>query len=104
MGFFDFLGFGKKSAAITKALKDGAVVIDVREPSEFQRGHVANSVNIPLGKISQKAESIKKKYGSVVTCCRSGIRSNQAAQVLKSSGVEVINGGSWQNVRSLLEA
>ncbi len=103
MGLFDFVGFGKKKAAIIQALKSGAVVIDVREPSEFERGHVEGSLNIPLGKISSKANSISKKYSSVVTCCRSGIRSSQAAGILKNSGVEVYNGGSWQTVRAYSE-
>ena len=35
---------------ITKALKDiGTTVIDVRSPAEFSSGHVAGSINIPLG-------------------------------------------------------
>jgi rhodanese-related sulfurtransferase len=103
MNILELLGFGKKRRLMTELMKDGAIVIDVREPSEFERGHVEGSVNIPLGQIQGKAKSIKNKYGKVITCCRSGMRSQSACNILKSAGIEAVNGGSWQQVRSYKE-
>ena len=79
----------------------GAVIIDVRTPGEFQSGHGKNSKNIPLDKISKEVSKIKAMNKPVIVCCRSGARSGQAAGILKAAGVDVINGGSWQNVANL---
>lgn len=79
----------------------GAVIIDVRTPEEFSSGHGKNSKNIPLDKIGKETSKIKALNKPVIVCCRSGARSGQAAGILKSAGVDVINGGSWQNVANL---
>lgn len=104
MGFLDLFGLGTKSAELTEAVKGGAMIIDVREPSEFSRGNCPGSVNIPLGRIESQVAKIKKKGKPVVTCCRSGMRSGQASGILQASGIEAHNGGSWQNVRSMKES
>lgn len=79
-------------------LQKGAVIIDVRTPQEFHRGHAAGSKNIPLDRISTQVNTIKGWNKPVIACCRSGNRSGMAARRLKSAGIDVINGGSWQNV------
>lgn len=79
-------------------LSQNAVIIDVRSPGEFKSGHVRGSKNIPLNQIGQKVEAIKKWNKPVIACCRSGNRSGIAARQLKKAGIDVINGGSWQNV------
>jgi len=104
MGLLDLFGFGSKKAAMTEAVKAGAVIIDVREPSEYSRGNCPGSLNIPLGTIDSRVDEIKAKGKPVVTCCRSGMRSAQAKGILQAAGVEVYNGGSWQNVRTMLES
>ncbi len=79
----------------------GALVIDVRSPGEFSSGHGKNAKNIPLGSISGQAKKIKAMNKPIIVCCRSGARSGQAASILKNAGVEVINGGPWQNVANI---
>jgi len=79
----------------------GAVIIDVRTPAEFKSGHPKNAKNIPLDKINNQASKIKAMNKPVIVCCRSGARSGQAASILKAKGVDVINGGPWQNVANL---
>jgi phage shock protein E len=80
----------------------GAIIIDVRSSGEFQGGHPKNAKNIPLDKIASQASAIKKMNKPVIVCCLSGGRSGQAASILKSAGVEVINAGPWQNVANLM--
>jgi len=105
MGLLDLFGFrSKRKAALSAALKGGATIIDVREPSEFSRGHCPGSVNVPLGSLESQVDEIKMKGQPLVTCCRSGMRSAQAKGILEAAGLEVHNGGSWQNVRSILES
>lgn len=85
-----------------KALAErGVVIVDVRTPGEFAKGHVPKSVNVPLAEIDRKLSTIKKYNKPIITCCRSGARSKAAASKLKSYGLEAYNGGSWQRTQSL---
>ncbi|MFT4969334.1 MAG: phage shock protein E [Chitinophagales bacterium] len=79
----------------------GAVIIDVRTKGEFQSGHGKNAKNIPLDRISTEAGKIKAMKKPIIVCCRSGARSGQAATILKGKGIDVMNGGAWQNVANL---
>ena len=83
-------------------LAQGATVIDVRTPKEFQGGHVVNSINIPLNEVESRLEEIKSIPTPVVLCCRSGARSGQAAQYLQSQGIDCENGGGWTQVNAML--
>ena len=97
MGIFSFLGFGNSS--LKKALREGAVVIDVRTANEFDRGKVPGSVNIPVDRIAISVPRIKGMNRPVVLVCSSGHRSGNAMKILKSEGLkEVYNGGSWEHV------
>ena len=82
------------------ALKDAAVrVIDVRSPMEFQMGHVAGSINIPLNEIPQQLSELKSYHGPQVFCCASGNRSGQAVYFLQENGISnAINRGGWMEV------
>ena len=99
MSFFNFFGLGNSDKEkVSEYLQNEAVVIDVRTPAEFADGHVEGSVNIPLGIIANKIETIKKYNKQIITCCRSGARSGTAANILNNNGIDTINGGPWQNV------
>ncbi len=99
MGLFSlFENFGNKENTIKEFLEKGAVVIDVRTPSEFSEGHVKGSINIPLNVIQARFFEIKEMKKSVIAVCLSGGRSCQATSFLKQQGLDVINGGPWQNV------
>jgi len=74
------------------------IVIDVRTPAEFQGGHVAGSINIPLQEVPKRVEEIKKMRQPFILCCASGNRSGQAALYLKNLGIKCENGGSWWDV------
>ena len=102
MSFFGLFGGGTEGASIEEYLNDGAVVIDVRTVGEFSEGHVNGSKNIVLNTIPAKAEEIKKLNKKVIAVCRSGARSGQATSFLKQQGIDVINGGPWQNVAKFI--
>lgn len=75
-----------------------AVVIDVREPWEFDFGHAEGSVNIPLSSIPYELDELKAMGKKLILVCASGNRSGQAAHWLQTQGfTEVYNGGAWQN-------
>ncbi len=100
MGLFNFFGLGtnKDTEKISEYLHNKAVVIDVRTPAEFADGHVEGSVNIPLDTIANIIEKIKNYKKQIITCCRSGARSGNAANILNNSDIDTINGGPWQSV------
>ena len=98
MSFFGLFGGGNDVASIEEYLKEGAVVIDVRTVQEFQGGHVKSSKNIVLNNIPSEIAKIKAMNKKVIAVCRSGARSGQATSFLKQNGIDVINGGPWQNV------
>jgi len=102
MGLFDFLGLGSKKDSIQEFVANDALIIDVRSPSEFAGGHIKGSKNIPLNTLESKINEIKKWDKPVIVCCQSGMRSAQAASILKQNDIEVINGGGWQSLASKL--
>ncbi len=104
MGFFSAL-FGKTdNTQLIEAIKEGAILVDVRSPGEFSSGSVKGAVNIPLEQIHNQLGKFKGKK-NVVVFCRSGNRSSQAKTILEQSNFKnVINGGTWQNVNEVVSA
>jgi len=83
-------------------VKDGAVILDVRTKAEYQKGHVKNSINVPLNNLSNHYSKLKKDQ-AIITCCASGIRSAQAKAILKANGFDhVYNGGGWSSLQNKL--
>lgn len=64
-----------------------ACVLDVREPSEFNGGHVLNAKLIPLGKLRERMGELERyREKPVVVYCRSGNRSATACALLGKEG------------------
>jgi phage shock protein E len=99
------LTFLKKnmSTEIKEYLEKEAIVLDVRTLEEWDEGHVEGSKHIVLTVIPSEIEEIKSWGKPIIAVCRSGARSGQAAQFLVQKGVDVINGGPWQNVAKELD-
>ncbi len=75
---------------VTAVGADGQLV-DVREPGEVAGGTLPGAVNIPLGDLPSRVDELDRSR-RVVTLCRSGGRSTQAAEFLTSAGfTDVIN-------------
>jgi phage shock protein E len=101
MGLFSFLGNG----TLKKALRQEAMIIDVRSASEYDRGHVPGSLNIPVDRIGVSVPRIKNLGKPVICVCASGHRSRIATNALKQAGMkDVHNGGSWERVMGLIES
>ncbi|MBL1279537.1 MAG: rhodanese-like domain-containing protein [Fluviicola sp.] len=83
--------------------EDGAVIIDVRSPSEFASGSLPGSENIPLGSIPGKTKKIKSLGVPVICVCASGMRSGGAKAQLKAAGVDAYNGGPWTKMLKYVE-
>ena len=98
MGLFDLFKRKDMSSEIKEYLEKDAVILDVRTLEEWNEGHIESAKHIVLSLIPLEIEQIKTWNKPVITVCRSGGRSGQAAQFLAQNGVDVINGGPWQNV------
>jgi phage shock protein E len=87
-------------------LRDGAVVVDVRNPGEFSSGHVPGAINIPLGDLGARApEQLRDKSQILLLHCLSGTRSGIARRQLKSLGYRnVFNLGSYGRAESIIRA
>lgn len=96
---------GQISAKDTlEKLKNGALVIDVRGPGEFNSGHLAKAINIPLDEIEIAVpKRVKDKNQVLLLHCASGMRSGMATRKLKGMGyINAFNLGSYGRAESIL--
>ncbi len=91
------------SVEIKDYLAKEAVILDVRTKTEWDEGHIASAKHIVLNLIPTELEQIKSWNKPIIAVCRSGGRSGQATQFLQQHGLDVINGGPWQNVAQFTE-
>ena len=79
--------------------RDGAVVIDVREPFEYVTGHVPGAQPMPLAQLAARSGELPRDV-PVYVVCASGNRSLMAAGLLHRAGIDAwsVAGGTaaWQ--------
>jgi rhodanese-related sulfurtransferase len=99
----------KKSGQISakdalEKFKDGALVIDVRSPGEFNSGHLAKAINIPLDEIeTELPRRVKDKNQVLLLHCASGMRSGMAKSKLKGMGyTNAFNLGSYGRAEGII--
>lgn len=79
---------------LTDTPRTNATVVDVRQRSEWEAGHIADAIHVELGDIAAAASDLPD--GPLVTHCMHGQRSMTAASVLERAGredVAVFSGG-----------
>ncbi|APY08875.1 sulfurtransferase [Winogradskyella sp. J14-2] len=101
MGFLDFI-FGTKKRQVAKFLENDAIILDVRNKSEWDAGHIENALHIPLNELNNRVGEVKKLNKPVITCCASGVRSAKAAKFLNMNNIEATNGGGWVSLKKKL--
>ena len=70
-------------------IAEGSIALDIREPAEFEAGHIPNAIHIPRGVLEFKIdghEAFGDKNKSIVIYCKSGGRSALAARALEQMG------------------
>ncbi len=63
-----------------------AVFLDVREPNEWNLGHLPGATHIPRGQLETKVEALIPRQRRVVIYCAAGNRSALAADTLQQMG------------------
>ena len=81
---------------IENLIKEKAcTIVDVRTHEEFMGGHIADSINIPLGELMERMEELMNLRAPLILCCASGNRSGQAQHYLSQKGIDCYNAGSY---------
>ena len=91
------------AAAERRIAEGGVVVLDVREPDEYEQGALQGALHIPRGHLESQVEGkILDKTAPVVVYCAGGVRSAFAARTLQELGytdvVSMAGGfGKWKD-------
>ncbi|MEO1889574.1 MAG: rhodanese-like domain-containing protein [Cycloclasticus sp.] len=89
--------------AINLINREDAVLIDTRNKAEFNAGHIADAVLIPLPDIKESADKLNKYEGKpLLFYCKTGTRSDEACKILSKQGftnIFALSGGiqSWED-------
>ena len=88
-------------AQVREALdKDDIVLIDVREPYEWDAGRIGGSSHIELERLASRADTVPSDR-PIVFMCRMGVRSAMAMQAFRASGWDAYHMGGgiqrWVN-------
>ncbi|MDR0634496.1 MAG: rhodanese-like domain-containing protein [Azoarcus sp.] len=69
--------------------REDAVVIDVRDLGDFERGHLPNARNLPLADLARRASELEKfRDRPLIVYCDGGSRTTTAIATLKKAGFE----------------
>lgn len=75
------------AAAVMLINRRDAVVVDIREKKEFETGHIVDSINIPMPKLTQRITELQKyKDKPIVVVCKLGQQSAEAVKLLQEAG------------------
>jgi rhodanese-related sulfurtransferase len=89
------------------AVRDGALIVDVRRQFEWNRTHIPDAVHLPLEQLTAECEQLPDDR-LLITFCTGGLRSYGAANLLVEHGFEAKNmsGGlvEWRAAGGALEA
>jgi len=77
-------------ADLPDPLPDDLVVVDVREPFEWEAGHIDGAVHVPLGDLSRRVGELDPQARTLVVCHLGG-RSARATAWLSAQGHDVTN-------------
>lgn len=97
---------GVKALNPTEAVRllnhENALLIDIRNKSDFDKGHILNAQHTPAADVDKQVEKLKSNDDKpIVLCCGNGMESQRVGRRLKQAGFErvyLIKGGvpGWQ--------
>ncbi len=82
-----------RRATVKRFLKNGAPLIDVGPPAEFQKGHTAGSKNIPREAFGTRNAELGPAGQPVVVCGEGWMTRLLATRDLRAMGYDVVNAG-----------
>ena len=92
---------------LARLREQGATLVDVRQPDEWQEFRVPGAQLLPLAEVAERIDEIPAD-GTVYVICKSGGRSAKAVELLRARGVDAVNvaGGSlaWRDAGHAVES
>lgn len=87
-------------------LRQGALIVDVRTPSEFAAGHIPRAINLPVGQIETTLPPrAADKNQPILLHCQSGTRSALAKRKLNAMGyANAYNLGSYTRAERIVKS
>ncbi len=79
-----------RAAQAKLAEKSKPYLLDVRQPDEYQAGHIPNATLVPLGELPRRVNELPRDR-EIICVCRSGNRSSSATRYLISAGYNATN-------------
>jgi len=76
--------------AAAKVSSDEAQLVDVRRDHEFEAGHIAGAIHIPLDSLPARAGELDQER-PIIFQCKTGSRSAMATDAFRESGIEAYN-------------
>jgi rhodanese-related sulfurtransferase len=79
--------------AAVALINNDAVVIDIRSPEAFAKGHIVNARNIPLDELEADNSKITQLSSNpIIAVCDAGMSSTRAVDKLRKAGMESVYG------------
>ena len=78
------------NGAVSLMDDDELIIIDVREEKERKAGFLSNDLNIPMGQVKAKMDSIDKSK-NILVYCKSGTRSDRIADILSKNDFQKVS-------------
>lgn len=105
------IGPGRISAqkAVQLMNHDNAVVIDLRDCTSFEHGHIISAINIPINELEQKIVTLNKyQHKPMILVLASGQQSLQASKLFAKNdftNVSILGGGmrAWREANLPVE-
>lgn len=82
----------------SELVRQGAMIIDVRTPAEYSRGHLSQAFNMPLDEVDGLLPNkVKDRERVILVHCQTGLRSRKAKERLEKIGYKnVYDLGSYE--------
>lgn len=69
---------------------DSIYIIDVRQPDEYNGGHIKNAINIPVSTISEEIKNKISVDSTIIVYCANGNRSQMASKMFLEMGYSTV--------------
>ena len=78
------------NGAVSLMDDDDLIILDVREEKERKIGFLSNDINIPMGQVKAKMDSLDKSK-NILVYCKSGTRSDRIADILSKNDFQKVS-------------
>ena len=78
------------NGAVSLMDDDDLIILDVREEKERKIGFLSNDINIPMGQVKTKMDTLDKSK-NILVYCKSGTRSDRIADILSKNNFQKVS-------------